>query len=209
MDWTKSEGRRSAFLRAGASWRNMLLMHPSPKELHVIEWCHAMGGDYDSKKTITFDDTPSGHVTMGRVWDVAESFARGNFSSHGSFGLSFIEKDTEPPYLALRLNWTQSCVMSWVRRAVALKSEAAELSHMLDWHPEDPNRRRGFRDKSYASDLTGEKGGVEEEEWEMWVKEKSLISDPEEEKVVVEEEEEEEKWEFDFDEEGNLMLLPK
>jgi hypothetical protein len=159
----------------------MLLIQPPPKELQVIKWCHAMGGDTISKKTITFDDTPSGHVTMGRVWDIAEFFLRDKFADHGSFALSFIDKNTtEPPYLGLRLRWSASCVISWAGTPVALKSEAAEFSRDLDWDPRDDDGRRGFRDdEAYTSDLTGEKGGVEGEEWRMWVKEKGPILYPE------------------------------
>jgi hypothetical protein len=182
LPWTRSPSRKKAFLRAEASWRNMLLLQPPPKELQIIQWVHAMGGDSESKKTITFDDTAAGHVTMGRVYDIAESFAGSKFDS-GSFGLSFIDKSpASPPYLALRLSYGVSCVRTWKPSPPSLASEAQELvHHKLEWDPRDPNWRRGFRNTSWKTDLTGERGGVESEEWQEWVREMGPVPEPEDE----------------------------
>ncbi|KAF2033828.1 hypothetical protein EK21DRAFT_32802, partial [Setomelanomma holmii] len=84
MDWVSSKAKRAAFLRKEASWRNMLLMQPAPKELHLIRWTHAMGGDSEAYATIPF---PGGAVTMGRVYDVTEQLLRYYMGSYPSFGL--------------------------------------------------------------------------------------------------------------------------
>lgn len=202
LPWTRFEFRKQAFLRAEASWRRMLLMQPPPKELQVIEWCHAMGGDTESKKTITFDDTPAGCVTMGRVYDVAESFTRSKFADHGSFGLSFSASTTatSPPCLTLRLSYAISCVRSWVSMNVVLRSDAAELTHNLEWDPRDPGWRRGYKDTSYGTDFTAEKGGVGAEEWEEWVQEMGPVPEPDE---------SEPDWAWEKGEDGKMRFVIK
>jgi hypothetical protein len=177
LPWTKSPTTKAAFLRKGASWRNMLIMHPSPKVLHVKSWVHAMGGDTESKVTISF---PDNCVTMGKLYDIAESFVKTQYANHGSFGLSFIDKGpTEPPYLALQLSWGVSCTPSWAHTDVVLRSDVAEMDwNTLEWEPKPEGWHRGYRDSSYKSDLTGEMGGVESEEWESWVGEMGPLEEP-------------------------------
>jgi hypothetical protein len=167
LPWAKSALTKEAFLRKEASWRRMLVMHPSPTDLHVISWVHAMGGDTESKCKISFENG----VTMGAVYDIAESFLRRHFASHGSFGLSFLDRGPdEPPYLALRMSWSISCTGGWARNNDALRSEAAELEfEKLEWEPKPEGWTRGYRNSSYESDLSAERGGVEGEEWESWV----------------------------------------
>jgi hypothetical protein len=177
LPWTKSPATKAAFLRKGASWRDMLIMHPSPKVLHIRSWVHAMGGDTESKVTIPF---PNNYVTMGILYDVAESFVKTQYANGGSFGLSFIDKGpTEPPYLALQLSWGASCTPRWARTDVVLRSDAAEMHwNTLEWEPEPEEWERGFRVESYGSDLTGERGGVDSREWESWVREMGPFEDP-------------------------------
>lgn len=171
MDWTTSPLTLAAFLRPEASWRNMLLMQPPPKELQVVRWVHGQGGDSENVATVSFADKSAGAVTMGRVYDIMELYLRWDFGSFASFGVGFDDGEMGPE-MTLYLRMTQQCCPSDSTKAT-LKSEGAEITKGLDWEKrvEDVLLRVRRRLKmEWFTQLTEERGGVGKVEWEEWKK---------------------------------------
>jgi hypothetical protein len=73
-------------MRRDASWRRMNIVQPAARELQVVRWTHAQGGDSETLTTLPFLGE---FVTMGRVCDITESFLRDTIHMYASFGLAF------------------------------------------------------------------------------------------------------------------------
>jgi hypothetical protein len=173
MDWTKSPASLTAGLRVDASWRKMILVQPPAKELHVVRWEHGQGGTSEELATVTF---PTEFVTMGRVYDVTESFLCAEYGSFATFGLAFRDGDAGPK-MTLYLTSTMQCTGSRPANA-ALRSQGAVISYELEWKW---GRTDGGDDDvslnmDWKTDLTVERGGVEESEWEEWREKKGWVS---------------------------------
>lgn len=72
MPWTMSESTISAFTRADATWRKMLVRQPPPKKLIVHERELRKEASETWFKSIDFDDDKT--CTMGLVYDIIERF---------------------------------------------------------------------------------------------------------------------------------------
>jgi hypothetical protein len=144
LDWIHGKTpTRDAFLREGASWRKMLLVQPPPRQLHLLKIAQGQGGDWEEKAIVNVGERG---VTMGLVYDVTESFLRGEPVS--SFGLTV----GLPP----RDNYMRS------RDKVFDGSEGIEWEYSRDTDGDD-----GL-DMDHKTDLTPGKGGVDEDAWEQW-----------------------------------------
>ncbi|KAF2832166.1 hypothetical protein CC86DRAFT_462525 [Ophiobolus disseminans] len=169
MEWvSNSQTASPAFLRAEASWRNMLLMQPSPRELKAVRWMHCQEGDSEEHASVKFEDV--GGVTMRPVYDITESFLRDQYESFPSFGLAIHDSD-DGPQMMLVLKMTLQCCGSEPTEPV-LKSHGADENFRLEWEcgsgvalKEWPN---GRLDMQWTTDLSEERGGVGEAEWEEW-----------------------------------------
>jgi hypothetical protein len=164
MDWTTSPSTRDAFLHPEASWRNMLLTQPQSTELKVVRWIHGQGGDSEHVALVSF---PAKAVTMGRVYDIAESFLREESASFPCFGVGFDQGKTGLE-VTLYLRMTSQCSPRYKPMEVTLNSAAAEMLQGLEWKSTNGNRRRLKMD--WSTELSEERGGVGEEEWEEWKK---------------------------------------
>jgi hypothetical protein len=168
MDWTTSASSLDAFLRSEASWRNMLLTQPPSKELKVVRWIHGQGGDSED---IAFVPLPAKTVTMDRVYDIAESFLREESASFPSFGVEFKAGETGPE-ATLYLRMTMQCCPQYDPLEVMLKSETAnaEILRGLEWKSTDEGRDWRRLEMEWSTELSEERGGVGEGEWEDWKK---------------------------------------
>jgi hypothetical protein len=178
MDWVSSASRLSAFLRKDASWRNMLLMQPSPNQLHVVRWVHGQAGDSASNAAIPF---PNDAVTMGLVYDLTERFLRDSVGSYPSFGPGF-KDGVAGPMLTLYFRMTMQCCPSDDDEAPVLRSEGADEGLVLEWKDGEgagsaEERSDGRMDMKWRTDLTGERGGVEVWEWKEWLRKRAPMSD--------------------------------
>jgi hypothetical protein len=174
MDWTKSPATCDAFLRPEASWRNMLLMQPPPKSLKVVMWMHGQGGDSESIADVSFADKPAQGVTMGRVYDITESWLRDADDSYPAFGID-IEDGEMGPQMTLYFRMTvQCCVDEGDEFGMSLKSQGQEMT----WHQLEKKEEEMYEDAfgstrltmEWKTGLTEERGGVGQEEWEEWIK---------------------------------------
>jgi hypothetical protein len=67
MDWVKS--KPEAFLRADASWRQMLIVQPPPAEVTVVRLSEGQGGECEEQAIVPFHDRLCGGLTMGIIYD--------------------------------------------------------------------------------------------------------------------------------------------
>jgi hypothetical protein len=59
----------------------MLILQPPPKTLKVTRFVHAQARDMAWDATLDCETSPAGGVTMGVVYDIAESYTRGTSAS--------------------------------------------------------------------------------------------------------------------------------
>jgi hypothetical protein len=71
VDW-KDDEEMLAFLREEASWRKMLFLQPPPKVLTVTRFAREDTSIGDTE--VSFENSASGGVAMGMVYDLTESF---------------------------------------------------------------------------------------------------------------------------------------
>jgi hypothetical protein len=156
----------------------MLLMQPSPRELNLVRWVHGQMGDSEEVARISFDDTPSGSVTMGLIYDLTELFLRRQHTSFPSFGLAFKDSDTGPQ-VTLYHSMTMQCCRSAPPAGLDLTSEGVDASDVVKWERIMPDGvgRFGRLNMVWTTDLTEERGGVEKWEWEEWKRKRVPISD--------------------------------
>lgn len=179
LDGLCSPEKKEAFLREDASWRRMLLIQPVPTSLPIVKYCHSQGGDTAFEARISFEDSQAGGVTMGAVYDIAESFLGSNIVSQ--FGLSILTLgDHTPPEMTLFLILTAQCCVDATERQDGLRSRGARvLERDLEFKPRQGYDGRRFRyglELEWNSDLTVEKGGVGHVEFEGWRRERAPIS---------------------------------
>lgn len=160
--------KREPFLRAEASWRRMLLVQPTPKTLSVVKWVSGRGGDARVETSIPCADFASGGVTMGVVYDVTESFLGGQRVA--SFGLAVRDEGEGAPRITLYLEYTQQCTLGGCSWEKTVRSKGSEvLDYRLDYEVKERNRD-GLK-KTWESDLTVERGGVDHEAFRKWLEE--------------------------------------
>ncbi|KAH7401798.1 hypothetical protein DE146DRAFT_735122 [Phaeosphaeria sp. MPI-PUGE-AT-0046c] len=167
LDWTTHPASRAAFLRKEASWRRMALISHSPSTLKIKRWVHGQGGSSEDVACVPFDSSCNG-VTMGVVWDVTQSFLVNNIVA--SFGLAFEEKGDGGVGMTLYLSMTVQCCIYTddEDEQVRLRSEGEELTaHKVEWETAR-GEDKGDMWSGGATDLTGERGGVEEPEYKAW-----------------------------------------
>ncbi|KAF2255238.1 hypothetical protein BU26DRAFT_547233 [Trematosphaeria pertusa] len=174
LDGLDDESGRQAFLRPEASWRRMLLIQPPPTSLSVVKFCHAMMGDFCNEAKVPFKGSKSGGVTMGVIYDITESFLR--HERVASFGLSILDLE-EGPQITLYLTYTVQCCIDTDLRKWSLRSEAAEIQEQhLEYKEREESAERKRFDRTWTSDLTVEKGGVDSVEFERWQRDRAPIS---------------------------------
>lgn len=178
LDWTTCKA--DAFLRAEVSWRKMLLVQPPPKELNVFRDQQAIFGSMISQAKVSFADSASGGVTMGLVYDITESFLRGEQRSR--FELSVINADTGPPQIMLRLVFAPQCMFSvqnidfqWL---VSQGANSLWEVSALQWNRVDEySEGYGKLSEGWDTDLSAERNGIEPWAWEEWKRKRARISD--------------------------------
>jgi hypothetical protein len=72
-----TKGSNDVFLSKDATWRSMLVLQPPPKVLKVTRFVHAQARDIAWDTTLDCGKSLAGGVTMGVVYDIAESYTRG------------------------------------------------------------------------------------------------------------------------------------
>ncbi|KAJ4370767.1 hypothetical protein N0V83_005289 [Neocucurbitaria cava] len=175
LDWMES--KREAFLRAEASWRNMLVVQPPPEQLSIIRFSHARlvnGEDKRQDASVSFAGSPAGGVTMGFLYDITESFVR--LYPHSQFGVSIRNSDVGPPQIDLHLLYSLDRCPNLPQR-LDLVSRGAKSQREVDtltWTPsrkEFPNAGAvlGLRlADDVRTDLTPERGGIGPYEFAEW-----------------------------------------
>jgi hypothetical protein len=181
LNWMQTS-KRDAFLREKASWREMLFVQPSPRELHVVQVSHGQGGDYEEKSVVGVEDGEG--VTMGLIYDITESFVRGERIS--SFGLTLANIDTDgnkAPRMSLFLMYTQQCCVGLPPKDDYMKSCGAAWDiESVEWVESRIEEYVGI-DMERSTDLTPEKGGVDQEIWEAWMREREELLEGVSEKI--------------------------
>jgi hypothetical protein len=176
LEWISSDSQRDAFLRADASWRNMVFMQPAPTSLHLVRWTHAMRADYEDKATIP---VPGGKVTMGLVYDVTVSVLRHDARMFPSFGLA-VHDGPAGVGVTLYFKRTAQCCMRRMKVPDFSSRGAEELE--FEWKEKEEEEEKGGGDDDseeemrrdmrlpmkWTTDLTEERGGVGNEEWKVW-----------------------------------------
>jgi hypothetical protein len=171
MDCFSNPTKSAAFLSKEASWRSMLLVQPPPKVLHITRFLHAQVGDY------AYDAThvpPTGTLTTGAIYDIAESFTRDNEFS--SFGLSVLEEEAGVKVTLYLLSTAQCCPSERERKA-DLRSKGAEVLFTDLGFQRREDEGPGWRlDMTWQTDLSVEKGGVDYVEFGSWMRRRAPIS---------------------------------
>lgn len=169
LDWNPD--RKDAFLRAEASWRNMLAVQSAPKELLVTEVCQTRGGDFLREATLSFADSAPGGVTMGALYDIAEYFVCIHRVSR--FWLCIKTSDTGPQ-MTLYLMYTKQCCPSIANRD-GFTSQGAKRYHELNKAEMKPVKEK--RNLDWETDLLPQRGGVSPWDWAEWKRKRAPISD--------------------------------
>jgi hypothetical protein len=210
LSWTASDSGRDAFLRADASWRTMVFMQPAPTSLSLVSWTHAMRSDFEATATVPL----SGPVTMGLIYDVVVAYLRTEARSFPDFGLA-VHATPAGPKVTLYFKKMVQCCRSMIRVPNLSSKGAQELEvewKGRKWDEEADevdsegqavqrwprNRRLSMK---WTTEMGVERGGVGQEEWRRWVKErKETVGDLMEIFGEDEGEDEEEENEEDEDE---------
>lgn len=123
MEWASTPSTRDIFLRPEASWRRMLPMQPAPQTLSVQYLEHCQTGDFMQTASIE-------GVTMGRVYDITESFLRAEYASYAQFSVRCGGEGA-----VMYLESAMQCDMGEGRglKGWDLRSEGAEMTHGLQW----------------------------------------------------------------------------
>jgi len=180
LDWVAGDRTRKAFLYKNASWRKMLIIQPPPQNLSIVEFCNADGGDDKRTAEIPFEDTQG--VSMGTVYDIAQSFVCNEEQS--DFGLSILDSETGPQ-ITLYLRYTsQCCIDQEFPIPYDLKSEDASANAYEELKfvssgvgvGEDGIYYECRIDMDWTTDLTLERGGVDVLEYKNWCRKRFSVS---------------------------------
>ncbi|KAH4417156.1 hypothetical protein HBH92_063210 [Parastagonospora nodorum] len=123
MEWASTPSLRAIYLRPEASWRRMLPMQPAPQTLSVQYLEHCQTGDFMETASVE-------GATMGRVYDITESFLRVEYASCAQFSMHCGGEG-----VVVYLESQMQCDMGEGRglKGWDLKSEGAEMTHELQW----------------------------------------------------------------------------
>ncbi|OAL53481.1 hypothetical protein IQ07DRAFT_585392 [Pyrenochaeta sp. DS3sAY3a] len=184
LDWVSCPRQKAAFLRADASWRRMLIVQPPPRALRVVQFTHAMRADFKDEAHVSFADEAAQGVTMGAVYDIAESFLSSKVVA--GFGLA-IHSGTlgAGTQMTLHLTFTKQCCQRDVETGVSVRSAGATKGTGfwgLELEPVGDESGLGSRQSKrlwidWETDLGSEDGLMELYEWEEWKRKKAPISD--------------------------------
>lgn len=179
LDWSSSERTREAMLYSDASWRRMLLIQPPPKELLIDQYIHGQGGDDCATATVSFEDKNAQGVTMDILYDIPVQFLSRHTVSQ--FGLAVKESKNSPPQIRLCLLFTIQCCGD-DHKGNEFRSKAEKPWNLKDLKfvrpkPHIMDNVFGRRIKmEWTTDLTSERGGILDHEFEKWSRERAPIS---------------------------------
>lgn len=178
MKWTENGSTRSAFLRKEASWRNMFVAQPPPSSLLVSRGTYYVDPEtgsyreYDATYEEPGEDvshvSSENGVTMGVIYDLVLSFMTKE-ERGGVFNTAFESRD-DGVRMALRLYRVVECIID-EDGGVLYESEGREVGvDDLEWKQVrqdrlDDEHRLSEMYETWGCDLTLEKGGVSEVEW--------------------------------------------
>lgn len=176
LDWAASEKMKAAFLRADASWRRMLLIQPPPMDLHVASATDMQGGRaLGAAEPLSF--APGG-VTMGLVYDIAESFVSGD-TSFEQFGLAIqgLESGT---VIRLHLESVMQCCVDTPKESTMVSAGAASEREVrrVRWIERRVEGREARRRLVWNTDGAEQGEGVGKHEWDEWRRVRAAIGDP-------------------------------
>ncbi|KAH7077336.1 hypothetical protein FB567DRAFT_535055 [Paraphoma chrysanthemicola] len=179
MDWVSDSKTRAAFLRKEASWRDMLFLQPAPKSLRVVSWTHGQMGDIAQHADISF---PNDAVTMGLVYDLTEKHLHDCENFYPSFALCIVDGENGPSAtLVLRMTM-QCCINENCEDEPVLRSEGADDELVLDYKAvgDAGDEEKVWHERllmECETDLTEDRGGVAEWEWQEWLRKRAPMGD--------------------------------